>query len=389
MLDKPLSRHILVLGSYAPSLINFRGPLLAALVKEGWKVTASAPEIDYELRARLEATGVAAVETPLARTGTNPLADLAYFRSLIDLFRRERPTVLLAYTAKPVIWGTLAARAVNVPRAVAMITGLGYAFTQPEQPDWKHSITQLAASALYKISLPRADYVLFQNSDDRELFQSLGFAPPPDRVGLIAGSGVDLDHYAPSSPPAAPSFLVLARLLKAKGVREYFAAVRSLKRKYPGVDFRLGGAIDPGPDAITTSELDAAIEDGMTYLGPLEDVRPALAAAAVFVLPSYREGTPRSVLEALATGRAVVTTDAPGCRETVVDGVNGLLVPPRDASALEAAMERLITDPAMIAAMGRKSLELARSKYDVHTVNAQIITALTPSGGGDSDADTV
>lgn len=381
--------HILILASHAPALLNFRGPLLTTLVKQGWRVTASAPGVDDEMNARLRVMGVAAVETPLARNGMNPLSDLAYYRSLVRLFRRERPDILFAYTAKPVIWGTLAARAAGVPRAVAMITGLGYAFTPPERPDWTHRIARLAASTLYRLALPRADHVLFQNPDDRDMFQRLGFTPPPHRVGLIAGSGVDLDYYAPSPPPAAPSFLMLARLLKAKGVREYFAAARSLKRKYPDVEFRLGGAIDPGPDAIAPAELDAAVADGITYLGPLVDVRPALAAAAVFVLPSYREGTPRSVLEALATGRAVITTDAPGCRETVVDGVNGLLVPPRDASALESAMERLITYPAMIAAMGRKSLELARSKYDVHTVNAQIIATLTSLGGGDSGVDTI
>lgn len=379
--------RILILASHARNLLNFRGPLLTTLIKQGWRVTAFAPEIDDETNARLSAMGVATVETPVSRNGINPMSDLAYCHALVGLFRRERPDVLFAYTAKPVIWGTLAARMAGVPRVVAMITGLGYAFTPPERPDWTHRIARLAAGTLYRLALPRADHVLFQNPDDRDMFQRLAFNPPPHRVGLIAGSGVDLDHYAPSPPPATPSFLMLARLLKAKGVREYFAVARSLKHKYPNVEFRLGGAIDPGPDAIAAVELEAAVADGITYLGPLEDVRPALAEAAVFVLPSYREGTPRSVLEALATGRAVITTNAPGCRETVVAGVNGLLVPPRDASALESAIECLLKDPALIATMGRKSLELARSKYDVHTVNEQIIAALKPLGGDDNGAD--
>lgn len=376
-----MNRHALILASHAPSLINFRGPLLAALVEAGWQVTAAAPEIGHDLRARLAAMNVAAVESPLARAGMNPLADLAYRRALVDLFRRERPDVLLAYTAKPVIWGTLAARTAGVPRVVAMITGLGYAFTPPERPDWKHRLAHLAASSLYRLALPRADHVLFQNPDDRDLFMARGFTPPPGQVKVIAGSGVDLTYYLPSDPPSAPSFLMLARLLKAKGVREYAAAVSSLKRKYPEVEFRLGGPVDCGPDALPEEELHAAVRDGLVYLGPLDDVRPALAASAVYVLPSYREGTPRSVLEALATGRAVITTDAPGCRETVIDGINGFLVPPRNAIALEAALERLILNPHLIAPMGRASLDLVRRKYDVDRVNEQILSAMANAPG--------
>lgn len=371
-----MSRHVLILASSAPGLISFRGSLLAALIGQGCRVTAAAPDIDAGTRAALSALGVEAVEVSTARQGMNPLADLGYFQALRRLFQQLRPDVVLAYTIKPVIWGTLAARAAGVPRVVAMITGLGYAFTPPVQRDWKQGVAHLAGSALYRLALPRADYVLFQNPDDRDLFMKRGFTPPVDRVGVIAGSGVDLDHYPPSPPPAKPSFLMLARLLKAKGIREYAAAVRSLRRRYPEVEFRLAGALDKGPDGISEAELDAAVEGGVSYLGVLADVRPALAAAAVFVLPSYREGTPRSTLEALATGRAVVTTDAPGCRETVADGVNGFLVPPRDAAALERALERFITEPHLIPAMGEASLDLARETYDVHAVNAQIIAAL-------------
>lgn len=368
--------RILILASYAPSLINFRGALLEELVAIGWDVVAAAPDMAPELRERLDAMGVRSCETPLARSGMNPLADFAYWRSLVALFLRERPDVMLAYTAKPVIWGTLAARAARIQRTVAMITGLGYAFTAPEQPNWKHRLASLAAGLLYKFALPRADHVFFQNPDDRDLFQEKGFTPSPSQVSVIAGSGVDLSLYPASDSPRRPVFLMLARLLKAKGVREYAHAARALKRKYPQAEFRLGGTFDPSPDGLSKDELDTAIASGLTYLGPLEDVRPALAACSVYVLPSYREGTPRSVLEALATGRAVVTTDAPGCRETVTDGVNGFLVPPRDTSVLEHAMERFILEPQLIQTMGRASLELARTKYDVRAVNAQIIDAL-------------
>lgn len=370
--------HVLVLAGYAPSLINFRGPLLAAMVARGWRVTAAGPEMDDATREGLLALGATPVEAAAVRTGMNPLADLAYRNALIRLFRQARPDVVLAYTAKPVIWGTLAARAAGVPRVVAMVTGLGYAFTPPERPDPRYAVASQASRALYRLALPRADHVLFQNPDDRDLFVRLGFTPPAERVEVIAGSGVDLTRYPPSPPPARPSFLMLARLLKAKGVVEYAEAARRLKARHPEVDFRLAGPFDPGPDGVRPAEVDRWVAGGLTFLGSLADVRPALAEAAVYVLPSYREGTPRSVLEALAIGRAVITTDAPGCRETVTDGVNGLLIPPRDVDALEAAMARFIENPQLIAPMGHASLRLARDKYDVHQVNARLLAALEP-----------
>lgn len=320
---------------------------------------------------------MAAIDTPLARSGMNPLADLAYVRSLVELFRSRQPDLVLAYTPKPVIWGTIAARMAGVPRIVAMVTGLGYAFTPPSRPNLKHAFANLAARVLYRIALPRADHVLFQNPDDCILFKSRGFTPGPNRVGVTAGSGIDLRHFPPSPPPDQPSFLMLARLLGAKGVREYAVAARRLKARHPAVDFRLAGSFDPGPDGISPAEISDCVEGGISYLGNLNDVRSAISEAAIYVLPSsYREGTPRSILEALATGRPVITTDTPGCRETVVDGKNGFLIPPRDASALEQAMERFILAPDLIPLMAAESLELARRKYDVNLVNSQIIAAL-------------
>lgn len=367
--------HVLILGSYAPSLFNFRGPMIAAMVEAGWRVTACAPAAaEGEAGDAVQRLGATPVSVTLARTGMNPLSDLAYQRELVGLFRQLRPDVVLAYTAKPVIWGSLAAHRAGVAHRVGMITGLGYAFTPPARPSLKHAIAALSARLLYWLALRRVDHILFQNPDDRDLFIRLGLAPGSERTGIIAGSGVDLERFPQQPQPAERiSFLMLARLLGGKGVREYAEAARRLKSRYPEVDFRLAGGLDAGPDAVAPRELQAWVAGGINYLGELEDVRPALAEATVYVLPSYREGTPRSVLEAMATGRAIITTDAPGCRETVVDGVNGYLVAPRDAGALEAAMERLITHPALAAEMGQKSLEIARAKYDVRLVNAQVI----------------
>ena len=347
------------------------------MVRRGWSVLAAAPDIDARTHAQLTLLGAKAKSMPMARTGMNPLADLVYRRSLIALLRDERPDVLLAYTIKPVIWGLLAARAAAVPRAVALITGLGYAFTDGTSGGLKRVIAGVMASSLYRLALARADRVLFQNPDDRDLFLDRGLVRDHGQIAVVDGSGVDLDHYAPSPLPDAPIFLMIGRLLGAKGVREYAAASLALKARYPHARFRLAGWRDDGPDTVSEAELEAFIDGGIEYLGRLDDVRPALAAARIYVLPSYREGTPRSVLEAMAMGRPVITTDAPGCRETVVEGVNGLKVPPQDVTALEAAMEHLILHPEQAVAMGHASLERVRARYDVHRVNAQILSAVS------------
>ncbi len=372
----PAPLHVLLLASNAPSLVNFRGPLIAEMVRRGWRVTAAAPDFDAASLASVTALGARPIEMPMARTGMNPLADLAYRRSLIALFRRERPNVLLAYTIKPVIWGVLAARAAGVGRSVALITGLGYAFTDGTSGGLRRLIAGIMASSLYRLALACADRVLFQNPDDRDLFLDRGLLQDRGQVGVVDGSGVDLAHYTPAPLPEAPVFLMVSRLLYAKGVREYARAAAVLKGRYPQARFQLAGWRDDGPDTVTEAELRGFIDGGVEFLGRLDDVRPALAAARVYVLPSYREGTPRSVLEAMAMGRPVITTDAPGCRETVVDGVNGLKVPPQDAVALEAAMERLILHPDQAVAMGEASLERVRARYDVHRVNAQILSAV-------------
>jgi glycosyltransferase involved in cell wall biosynthesis len=218
---------------------------------------------------------------------------------------------------------------------------------------------------------------MFQNPDDRNLFVASGLVPSTLPVTLINGSGVDLAAYSPCPLPDEPVFLLIARLLADKGLREYQRAARRLKARYPRARFLLAGDLDPNPLSISAEELAKWRADGaIEYLGRLEDVRPAYAAALVYVLPSYREGTPRTVLEAMAMGRPIVTTDAPGCRETVVDGVNGFLVPVRDDAALETALERFILDPSLADRMGRESLAIAREKYDVHKVNAVIMAAM-------------
>ena len=366
---------IVVFGSSAPSLISFRGALVSEMAERGYRVTALAPNADPKIIAALAERGVAYRHVPLRRTAISPAGDLISLVALCRLFREIRPDVLLAYTIKPVIWGSLAARLAGVPRISSMITGLGFAFGNGGQ--FRQRLVNRAARELYSRALVVNRRVIFQNRDDLALFLEQGLLREPDRALVVNGSGVDLDEFRPVPHVTEPHFLMAARLIAAKGVRDYVEAGRLLRQRYPRTRLRLAGMVEDNPDAIRHAELATWVAAGnVEHLGWLDDIRPALADCAVYVLPSYREGTPRSVLEAMAMGRPIVTTDAPGCRETVVDGVNGFLVPPRDSVALAAALARFIEEPALIARMGLASRSAAESKYDVRAVNRVILDAL-------------
>jgi glycosyltransferase involved in cell wall biosynthesis len=343
------------------------------MIRRGHLVTAMAPAIDENTAAALRSLGATPVSVALGRTSINPIEGLRAGRELRRMLREMQADVLIAYTIKPIVVGVPAARAAGVKRAVALVTGLGYAFTGGREP--KRLISRAAATLLYRRAFTKSDVAVFQNENDRADFARMGVLPTKVKSILVNGSGVDIDHYAPSPPPAEPSFLMIARLLGDKGVREYGEAARRLKQLHPSVTNSLVGGIGNEPDAISREELNRFIGWGIDYLGAQADVRPFIAGHSVYVLPSYREGTPRSVLEALSTGRAVITTDAPGCRQTVEHGRNGLLVPPRDSDALFEAMRHLVENPQLIAPMGAASRHIAEDKYDVRKVNAALLTA--------------
>ncbi|MGP1613891.1 MAG: glycosyltransferase family 4 protein [Pollutimonas bauzanensis] len=363
----------LLIAGFPDSLLQFRGPLIDALLAADLQVHVAAPGLPAgdAMRQRLEARGLVVHDIPLRRTGMNPAADLKCMLYLWRLMRRIRPQFVLGYTIKPVIYGSLAAWLARVPRRFALITGLGYAFQGREEDAGARRLLRSLVQGLYALGLRRVRKVFFQNPDDEALFRKLGILRPGARACVVNGSGVDVAEHQPAALPAAPHFLLIARLLGDKGVREYAQAAARIRLRRPDVIFSLAGWIDENPDAIAPAELEAWTSQGtLNYWGRLSDVRPAIAACSVYVLPSYREGTPRTVLEAMAMGRAVITTDAPGCRETVVDGVNGYLVPVRSVDALAAAMQRFLDDPQMARDMGARSREIAESKYDVHKVNA-------------------
>lgn len=363
-------KRFVIIAGLAESLLNFRGPLIEAIRDAGIEVHAVAPKLHpaSPIRLALEAKGIHAHDVPLRRAGTNPLADVKFLFALWRLMRRIRPDYVMGYTIKPVIYGALAASLAGVPNRFALITGLGYAF----QGNGQRKKLQTLAQYLYTIALKQTKKVFFQNPDDQALFRQLGILAPGAATAVTNGSGVNLDQYAPVPlPTGAPHFLLIARLLGDKGVREYVCAAARVRARHPDAVFALVGPLDENPDSISQAELQQWIEAGtIDYLGETRDVRPAIAAATVYVLPSYREGTPRTVLEAMAMGRPVITTDAPGCRETVTDGDNGFLVEPKSVEQLEAAILRFIQQPALAGSMGARSLQIVREKYDVHKVNA-------------------
>lgn len=365
-------RILLLVASLAESVMNFRADLLRAFQSKGFEVHVAAPGLrgDSDLKQRMLECGWQVHSFPLQRTGMNPFADLRTLWFLYRLTKKIGPSVVLPYTIKPVIYGTLAAWLAGVPGRFAMVTGLGYTFMGHAERSGLATLVK----RMYRFTLDKTRRVFFQNPDDQALFRSLGLLRHSTPSSLVNGSGVDVSSFVVAPLPPEPHFLLIARLLGDKGVREYAQAAQRVKKQFPQARFSLVGWLDENPDAITQSELDAWVHAGtLDYLGHLSDVRPAIAACSVYVLPSYREGTPRTVLEAMAMGRAVITTDAPGCRETVVDGDNGFLVPVKSVDALAEAMTRFITDATLAARMGQRGRQLAEDKYDVHKVNAALL----------------
>ena len=367
--------RILLIASFAPSLANFRGPLIRALVARGHDVHVAAPGAVAEIAGSNLVTLVTAHDTPLDRTGIGPLANLRAIAAYYRLIRRVGPTHVLSYMIKPVVFATLAARLAGVPHRFALLNGLGYVF---ESRTLRARVLRRLISPLYRAALEGTEAVIFQNPDDEATLRRLRLVSRRQRTIVVNGSGVDLAYFTPAPLAAGRIVLLIARLVQAKGILDFVAAARITRRRDPSIIFRLAGWIDTAnPMAITRTELDSWIADGsIEYLGELDDVRPALAACSLFCLPSYYEGTPRAVLEAMATGRPVVTTDVPGCRETVRDGWNGYLVPPRDPQAIADAILAVFDDQDRTDRMAAASLSYARTRYDVVNVNAAMIDCM-------------
>lgn len=374
----------LMISSFLPSVLNFRGKLLEAIHCQGNEIHIIAPDLELfqPEMDKLKSLGYSVYSVEMQRTGTDPIADIKTLFEIYKIIRKIQPDYVLSYTIKPVIYGTLAAYLAKVPNRFSLITGLGYAFQNVDSTS-KRSTFQKIVHWLYKQALIRSSKVFFQNPDDLALFQQLNLLSNMVPAVVVNGSGVNVTDFEVVILPRAVNgevkvtFLLIARLLEDKGIREYIEAAKLIKKEYPQIKFNLVGWIDENPTAIKQEELDEWIDQKVIkYWGKLSDVRPAIADSSIYVLPSYREGTPRTVLEAMSMGRAIITTDAPGCRETVIHGENGYLVEVKSVSSLEAAMKNFIINPELIVSMGIRSREIALNKYDVNQVNHHMMTEM-------------
>lgn len=354
---------VVILTNQARSLVNFWSVLITRLRAAGHDTVCFVPGGDPEADAALAALGAGVRHYPLDRKGLNPIRDVRSVLRLRRLFREERPDVVYASTIKPVIYGLPVAAWCGVRRRYAMITGLGYMF-EADTPIKK--ALALVASLLYRCSLSFAAAVFFQNRDDVAEFRARHCLPGSTCVVLTKGTGVDTARFAPVPLPDGPLvFLLVGRLLEAKGLFEYAEAARLLRPRYPTARFQLLGSPEEGRGGVPLAQIRSWEAEGLLeYLGETRDTRPFMAAASVLVLPSWREGMPCSLMEGMSMGRAVTATDVPGCREVVRDGVNGLLVPVRDPAALAAAMERFLKDVALAPRMGAAGRRLAETELD-------------------------
>jgi glycosyltransferase involved in cell wall biosynthesis len=366
---------IVIAGGFAESLWRFRGPLIRLLAERGHEVVAGAPMFDEKSKRRVRELGARPVQLDLDRRGKNPVLEFRRLLSLQGMLDLERPDIYFGYTIKPVVLGSIAAARAGVPRIVSMITGLGFANLSENMGQRFFSAT---AMTLYRVALRFNDRVIFQNHHDADYFVARRIVKNAGRTSVVDGSGVDIDYYRPLAFPDRVSFLLMARLIREKGVVEFAEAAARLRKRFPAVRFKIAGWFEEGRSAITREQVEKWVAQGhLEYLGVVEDVREALADSTAVVLPSYYpEGVPRSILEGMATGRPVITSDRPGCRETTVDGRNGYLVPAKDVERLCDAMERLIVEPDLAIAMGREGRKIVEDRFDSTIVNQKVVEVL-------------
>ena len=365
--------RIALVSRCAWTLFNFRYGLIRALQERGAEIVGGGAGGDgFEEKVR--DLGVPFFVLPVDKRGINPVADMKLLLALYRWYRKERPDIVHHFTIKPVIYGSIAAKFSGVPKIINTITGLGYVFTKDERK-WLRSIVHF----LYRFALRGTHFTFFQNREDQRYFLSNNLTRGQDTY-VLPGSGVDCDRFRPASKANrecdnGTTFLMLSRMLKDKGVYEFVDAARMVRQEYRDSEFLLLGRRDErNPSVVAKEELEAWESEGVVkWLGEAEDVRSILAEADVVVLPSYREGLPRSLLEASAMGKPVITTDAVGCRDAVEHGRTGLMVPVKDPASLAEAMKEMIKSPEMRSRMGREGRRKVEREFDERIVLKKIL----------------
>lgn len=372
-------RRIAILGTTAATMVNFRAGLIRSLVAAGHQVFALAPDYQEDTRQKIRHKGATPIDSPLNRAGLNPAKDIGALFTLARTLRSMEIDVVFSYMVKPVIYGTLAARLAGVSDRIGLLEGLGYGFTRrPNGQRFKSFIIRSIQLLLFYVSFPFLRTLILLNPDDAEELVTK-YRVPVKNIKVIRGIGVPLSSFPYAPAPLNPiRFLFVGRMLYDKGIREYIEAAKIIKKEHPDVIFTVLGALDSGnPSALSAPDYRALQEAGIVeFLGYRTDIYPILKQTSVFVLPSYREGLPRSTQEALATGRAVITTDVPGCRETVMPGKNGFLVPPFSSQQLAERMMYFIDHPDAIRTMGASSHEIAVRSFSLEQANRDFLAVL-------------
>ena len=361
-------KKIIIIASKSRSLINFRGELIKNMSTHGSIVTTLSNRPTSAQIIKLKDLGAKSEHLDFSRGKLGIVSDLEALVRLIKRYRVIKPDIVLAYTIKPVIWGGIASRFFKID-FYGLITGLGYSF---QGKSFKRRMLTKLVVFLYRSGLKNSKAVIFQNADNRDVFVKKEIVEL-SKTHVVNGSGVDLKKYdIEGFPDTNIKFLCVARLLGEKGLREYAEASKIVKNKFPNVEFYLVGPEDYSPDAISLSEVNSW-SDYVSYKGSTDDIRPYIKNSHVYVLPSYHEGLPRSTLEAMSMGRPVITTNASGCKDTVIEGVNGFKIEVGSIENLVNKMMWFINHKDRIESMGRASRELAKEKFDVHEVNRNMV----------------
>lgn len=361
---------VLIVGASPNSLHNFRGDLINLISKMGHKVFAISGEANKSDLETIERLGASFRHYYIKRTGLNPFSELFTIMSLAKLVYSVKPELLISYTIKPVIYTGIISRILGYRRFFCLITGLGYTFYRDTK---LKKVLNIIVVYLYKFSLSNAEEVIFQNPDDMKTFIDLKILDKK-KCHLVGGSGVNLMKFKKAPLTQSPTFLLVARLLKNKGVIEYIEAAKIVKNVYPQAQFSIVGPVDPSPNGLDLSLIKQAEDLGsITYHGATDNVMRFLSEHNVFVLPSYHEGLPRSVLEAMAVGRPIITTNAPGCRETVDNGRNGWLVEVGNCQELAERIIWFIENSDKWQEMGDASFDIVKQKFDVEKVNQELL----------------
>ncbi|MDD2375991.1 MAG: glycosyltransferase family 4 protein [Clostridia bacterium] len=359
---------IIIIGPKTSSLIGFRGELIKEMISRGNEVVAITPDSGYEEEFKI--LGAKNIKIPFEKNSISLIENIRYFLNIRKILKDEKPDIVFPYTIKPVIFGSIAAKSLGVKKIYSLITGLGYVFIGN---DIKVKILRIIVGFLYRISCLISTKIIFQNKDDKQEFIKRKYVKEM-KCEVVNGSGVDMEYYKKSVLPSKINFLMIARIIKNKGVIEYLNACKIVKLKYANVTFSYIGAFDKTKDAIKCEDINTFFDDGtVDYIGETTDVRPYIANCSVYVLPSYREGIPRSILEAMSMGRPIITTNAIGCKETVEEGLNGFKVDIHSINQLVDRMEWMIKNKDSIFSMADKSYNICKERFEVKKVNNQML----------------